>query len=89
MKAHELAKLLLEGPDHRVIVRGYEAGVNDVSLLKACFIGVDELADHNYSGRHQQYDSAEDAEQEVIWQADWQEYTPAIEPAIELWGENK
>jgi hypothetical protein len=31
MTAHELARMLLDGPDLPVYVRGYEAGINDVS----------------------------------------------------------
>ena len=33
MTTHELARKLLEGPDVRVVVRGYEGGVNDVSEI--------------------------------------------------------
>lgn len=33
MTSHELAKILLAGPDHMVTVRGYEGGVNEITTV--------------------------------------------------------
>ena len=34
MTAHELARILLAGPDLKVTRRGYEGGVHEVSVVK-------------------------------------------------------
>jgi hypothetical protein len=34
MTAHELAKILLEGPDLMVTVRGYESGVDEIKSVE-------------------------------------------------------
>jgi hypothetical protein len=53
MLAHELAKLLLAGPDVRVVVRGYEGGVNDVSGISEPSKLALDFYDEWYYGHHQ------------------------------------
>ncbi len=51
MKAHELARQLLAGPDLPVYVRGYEGGVDDVAHIVLCEI-VRDYHQGSYYGSH-------------------------------------
>ena len=52
MTAHELAQLLLAGPDVPVYVRGYESGINDVAGAEPVTVVRDVHTEHYY-GAHE------------------------------------
>lgn len=53
MTSHELARILLAGPDHMVTVRGYEGGVNELTTVMEPRV-LQLHANHEwYYGRHE------------------------------------
>jgi hypothetical protein len=52
MTGHELARMLLDGPDLPVYVRGYESGINDVSGVHPVTV-VRDVHDQSYYGEHE------------------------------------
>lgn len=64
MKAHELARKLLEGPDLPVYVRGYEGGVDDVGQILPINVVRDVYDDESYYGAHDHYESDPDEPRE-------------------------
>ena len=52
MTAHELARLLLAGPDLRVVVDGYESDYDDPVVWTTRVIIDDTGPDPEYAGRH-------------------------------------
>lgn len=70
MKAHELAKLLLAGPDLMVTVRGYEGGVDEITSVSPpeCI----KLNEHDawYYGKHEYKDKTDyDCKSDEEWNA--------------------
>jgi hypothetical protein len=58
MTAHELARMLLDGPDLPVYVRGYESGINDVSGVHPVTV-VRDVHDQSYYGAHEVIDTGD------------------------------
>ena len=57
MTAHILARLLLEGPDLMVTVRGYEGGVDEIATVNPpASIYLDYYHGQSYYGKHQYVD---------------------------------
>jgi hypothetical protein len=84
LTAHELARELLRGDDVRVVVRGYEDGVNDITKLFDVYLRLDTNINLPYYGRH----GSEDTPLYTDYSAD--PITTTILPrAIELRGRNK
>ena len=59
MTAHELAKVLFDGPDLMVTVRAYEGGVNEIeSVSKPTAIHLKSHSDSEwYYGRHEYHNA--------------------------------
>jgi hypothetical protein len=57
MTTHELARILLEGPDLMVTVRGYEGGVDEITTINPpAPIHLEVWEGHDYCGRHEYHD---------------------------------
>lgn len=62
MTCKELAEILLKTPDLTVYVRGYEAGLEDVKIVRPVRVNRDhpELARCSFYGPHSDFDKDED-----------------------------